>query len=125
MFQFVLIYLMIQWFAMNLLGFKVKRNSYAMKEIRKIRHYSLFSVMILLSLLVLESLDFFESLLLMILTIGLGGAVFLFILFYSIMVLGIILWKSLELKNESDNLFIFTCCLLFLPIGFPFLREKL
>jgi hypothetical protein len=123
-FQILVIYVLIQWVSMNLMGFAIQRNAFAKKEIAEIRNYSILALVVLLFLLGFEAFDFFESLLFMLFAVGIGGVLILFVLFYSLMVLGIIFWKTLELKRNQNNQALFILALLFLPVGMFFLKES-
>jgi amino acid transporter len=109
---------------MNLMGFVVQRNVYAKKEIEKVRFYSLIGVVLILLLFGMEYLEFFRSIWIMILVAGLGAILIIFCVFYSLMILGVIFFRTLELKRGKDSIFLFSLALLFLTLGFVLLKER-
>jgi hypothetical protein len=97
---------------------------YAKKEIEKVRFYSLIGVVLILLLFGMEYLEFFRSIWIMILVAGLGAILIIFCVFYSLMILGVIFFRTLELKRGKDSIFLFSLALLFLPLGFVLLKER-
>jgi len=123
-FQIVIYYILILWVSMNLMGFSIKRNLYAIQEIKKVRYYSLIGFALILLLFGMDYFDYFRSYWIMILIAGGGGIAILLTVFHSLMVLVVVFLKTLELKYGSENLFLFFVAILFMPLGWLFLQER-
>jgi hypothetical protein len=106
------------------MGFSIKRNLYAIQEIKKVRYYSLIGFALILLLFGMDYFDYFRSYWIMILIAGGGGIAILLTVFHSLMVLVVVFLKTLELKYGSENLFLFFVAILFMPLGWLFLQER-
>jgi hypothetical protein len=119
----IVTYMLIQWICSLIIGYAVKTDSFAKKQIVQMRRISYFCVLAILTLFILEYYHFFQASIWFYLLLPVAGSVIIFFIGYSMLTNMYIINSTHDIKFARKKILKFIS-LLILPFGLFLLRVK-